>query len=245
MEDFVVTATALKLGYFALAILAAFGSLLFLMRAGSAHGRQVLNSINSTPRSASTFWAAVALGLLLMLGMLLGCAPANAGPVIPSKYDGEIKSAVGKYWPDYPFWRAWKAQLYAESRLDPKAISPAGAKGLAQFMNPTWADVARELRLGSMSPHDEIAIEAGAFYVAKLKRIWRSPRPADDRHKITVASYNAGPGSLIAAQRACGMPALYEEIARCLPSVTGRFSEETLTYVARIWKYWATLEAGG
>src|SRR3990167_5155231 len=134
MEDFVVTATALKLGYFALAILAAFGSLLFLMRAGSAQGRQVLNSINSTPRSASTFWAAVALGLLLMLGMLLGCAPANAGPVIPSKYDGEIKSAVGKYWGDFTDWLFWKSQLYQESRLDPSAVSPVGARGLAQMM---------------------------------------------------------------------------------------------------------------
>jgi membrane-bound lytic murein transglycosylase F len=41
-------------------------------------------------------------------------------------------------------------------------------------------------------------------------------------------------GHLIKAQRLCGNSALYEEIVRCLPQVTGRHSVETITYVRRI-----------
>lgn len=136
-------------------------------------------------------------------------------------------------------WRWWKAQLYQESLLDPAAVSPVGARGLAQFMPGTWADIAPMLGYGHLSPHVAgPAIEAGAYYMRRLARGWSSPRPEIDRWNLARASYNAGFGNLLAAQRSCGGPALYVEIVACLPQITGRHSRETLTYVERIRRWY-------
>lgn len=184
------------------------------------------------------------LGIALLFGMLVGCAPANAAP-IGKKYDARIAAAVEMWWPDYPFPAAWKAQLYQESRLDPLAVSPVGAAGLAQFMPGTWAQITREMRLGNVSPASEVAIDAGAYYMRKLRRSWSAPRPAEDRQRLAQASYNAGLGNILEAQERCGGPPGWREISACLPAVTGRHAQETLTYVERIAKWRMLLEAGG
>lgn len=134
--------------------------------------------------------------------------------------------------------------MFQESRLDPDAVSPVGAAGLAQFMPATWAMMVKEMRLDlKASPHTaRLAIPAGAAYMAKLRRQWSSPRPQADRHKLAQASYNAGLGNLLTAQKLCGMRNLYLDIARCLPRVTGRHSEETTDYVRKIWHWWRLME---
>jgi soluble lytic murein transglycosylase-like protein len=172
------------------------------------------------------------------------CSAADADR-FPTTYDDAISSAVASWWPPGVGWLWWKAQLYQESRLDPSAVSPAGARGLAQFMPATWAEVSRQLGLGVVSPHlARPAIEAGAFYMARLVRGWSSPRPALDRWHLARASYNAGFGSLLEAQRRCGGPVGFEAIMACLPAVTGpRNSHETTTYVARIVRWHAELVA--
>ena len=71
---------------------------------------------------------------------------------------------------------------------------------------------------------------------------WSAPRPWQDRHKLALASYNAGFGNLLAAQRACGWPNLYEQIVACLPEITGRYARETLDYAPRIWRWWKLME---
>jgi soluble lytic murein transglycosylase-like protein len=82
--------------------------------------------------------------------------------------------------------------------LDPGAISPAGAAGLAQFMPGIWADVSRQLGYGNVSPHlARYAIEAGAYYMASLRRQWSSPRPDTDRQVLARAAYNTGMGHLL------------------------------------------------
>ena len=141
-------------------------------------------------------------------------------------------------------WRMWKGQLAAESGLDPAAVSPVGAAGIAQMMPGTWDEVRQAMGWGLVSPHDvRYAIEGGAFYLARLIRFWSSPRPVEDRWRLGQASYNAGAGNILKAQRACGGPALYPDIMACLPSITGRHSAETLAYVPRIWRLWARFEA--
>lgn len=151
------------------------------------------------------------------------------------------------YWGDYPDALSWKAQLWQESRLDPGALSPAGARGLAQFMPATWQEVIFAMGVRrAVSPADaDLAIAAGAYYMAKLRREWRAPRPALDRQRLAQASYNAGLGNILAAQRLCGGPNLYDEIATCLPSVTGRHSAETLAYVRMIAKWRGQMAAEG
>ncbi|MDZ7809213.1 MAG: transglycosylase SLT domain-containing protein [Arhodomonas sp.] len=159
----------------------------------------------------------------------------------PDRYDADIRSAAKLYLPGVD-WRLWKSQLYAESRLDPDAVSPVGAAGVAQFMPATWREVTAALGWSGVSPHDaQPAIEAGAYYLARLRRNWSAPRPEADRHSLAAASYNAGLGHLLKAQRRCGGPPGYAEIIECLPEVTGRHSEETITYVQRIWRFWTRM----
>lgn len=178
------------------------------------------------------------IALLFILGLVLSSS-AWSRPLSYDKYDDRIEKSVKRYWVRFGPWYWWKAQLYQESLFDPDAVSPVGAQGLAQFMPGTWEQITRELGwTGISARHAGPAIDAGAYYMAKLHRGWSSPRPDADRHFLAAASYNAGFGNLLQAQRACDMRTEYNDIIRCLPQVTGRHSEETITYVKRI-KQWA------
>lgn len=76
------------------------------------------------------------------------------------------------------------AQLMAESGFDPRAVSSAGAMGIAQFMPAT----AREW--GLRDPFDpRSAILAQAKFMASLLRRFRSI-------PLALAAYNAGPGAV-------------------------------------------------
>lgn len=66
---------------------------------------------------------------------------------------------------------------------------------------------------------------------------WSSPRPNIDRLELAQASYNAGAGNIIKAQKECGGKVLYEDIIECLPQVTGHHSKETITYIKMIRKW--------
>ncbi len=113
-------------------------------------------------------------------------------------------------------------------------------------MPGTWAEVAQQLGYEQYSPHAVgPAIMAGAYYQGRMVRIWKAPRPASDRYQLGAASYNAGAGNIIKAQRVCGGPNRYSEIMACLPQVTGHHSRETKTYVDRIWMYWERMVLEG
>lgn len=171
-------------------------------------------------------------------------SPSSSAPLSTDRYDRAIAASVERWWPDFPFPNAWKAQLYQESLLDPDAVSPAGARGIAQFMPATWLEVTRALALGTVSPNvAEIAIEAGAYYMATQRRFWRTERPQIERHRLAQASYNAGAGNIAAAQRKCGYARDWRDISPCLAQITGRHARETITYVERIARWWADLEA--
>lgn len=244
-DDFAVLATLLRVGFAILAVIAVIWLSSHLDQRAGRTFAQSMEEIAKDPIGLALYYGLRFIGLALLLGALMGCSSAIAGPVYPNRYDGEIASAVKTYWPDYPRPASWKAQLYAESRLDPRAVSPVGAAGLAQFMPATWRDITRELRLGAVSPHAPIAIEAGAYYMAKLRQMWRNGRSPHDRQPLAQASYNAGAGNIINAQKACGGARLWAVIAPCLGHVTGRdHARETTTYVARIADYTARMEAG-
>lgn len=189
--------------------------------------------------------------ILLLLASITVCGllPSStwALPSLPDTYDAAIEKSVKRWWPDLPDARWWKAQLYQESLLDTSAVSPVGARGLAQFMPGTWADVSRRLNIPhGVSPHEaRFAIEAGAYYMAVLRREWHLNRPALDRQRLAQASYNAGLGNVLGAQRACDNARHWPQIAPCLSHVTGRHANETLTYVVRIARWHAQLVAEG
>lgn len=142
-------------------------------------------------------------------------------------------------------WRLLKAQCYQESLLEPGAVSPVGAKGLCQFMPGTWREVTGKMGVKASPFNPIMSIRAGAFYMRQLKRGWSSPRDDEpDRNNLALASYNAGFGNILRAQKRCGGHPGYEDIIRCLPEVTGKHSEETITYVKRIrrWHGQMTIE---
>ena len=160
-----------------------------------------------------------------------------------NKYDLQIYVSVKRYWIDFPQWKWWKAQLYQESRLKNHAVSPVGASGLAQFMPKTWKQM--QNRLGydkSSTPFDSnLAINAGAYYMWTLRKQWSWKRPLYDKHFLALASYNAGLGSILKAQKACNNAVLYEDIMECLPQITGHHSKETITYKKRIELWYSKL----
>lgn len=193
------------------------------------------------------------VGICIAAAAVAGCAPVQGATLMPAKYDRQIEKAAATYLPGVP-WRLYKAQLWQESRLDPLARSPAGAEGLAQFMPATWAEQSRALGLAALARTDaDASVTLGAVYMARLRRQWAVERPWRDRHSLALASYNAGLGHILGAQRACHRlqrdwpegpaPRLYVEIMVCLPEITGpKHSRETLAYAPAIFRWWALME---
>lgn len=159
------------------------------------------------------------------------------------RFDRDIKKAVKLYWTDFPKWRYWKAQLYQESRFKSTAVSPVGAKGLAQFMPKTKEQIWRELKYSkNISAFSDVhSITAGAYYMRKQRNQWRTKRPSLDRHYLALASYNAGLGNILKAQKQCNNAVLYEDIIKCLPQITGKHSKETIDYTKRIEQWYQRL----
>ncbi|MCC6812297.1 MAG: lytic transglycosylase domain-containing protein [Deltaproteobacteria bacterium] len=87
-----------------------------------------------------------------------------------------------------------KAHAWCETRLDPCAVSPAGASGLMGFMPQTFAEVSTAA--GATDPFDPAdSVEAAGVYLAALINYWKGDLSA------VVASYNAGPAAVAAARR--------------------------------------------
>ena len=101
-----------------------------------------------------------------------------------------------------------EALVWQESRWRANAVSPAGARGLAQLMPGT----AREL---GVNPDDPFAnLEGGARYLrAQLDRF-------DGNLEKALAAYNAGPGRVI---RANGVPNI-RETKLYVAAIMGRLS---------------------
>lgn len=142
-------------------------------------------------------------------------------------------------------WLWLKAQLIAESNLNPKAVSPVGAKGLPQFMDPTWADMQRQLSIPPEATafQPEYAIRAAAYYMGQLRNQWaKVDRKENERRALAQACYNAGLGNILKAQRlAKGAPG-YKDIISQLHHVTGdKNADETRTYVERIGRIYLEL----
>jgi len=109
--------------------------------------------------------------------------------VVPATYTPVIRAAAERC-PQVPV-RILAAQIAAESSLDPSAISPAGAQGIAQFMPGTARG------MGVRDPFDPAqAIPGSARLIASGIREFGSV-------PLALAAYNAGGG---AVRRYGGIP---------------------------------------
>ena len=114
------------------------------------------------------------------------------------------------------------AQIQAESGFNPRAVSPAGARGIAQFMPAT----ARAY--GLRDPLDpRAAIDAQAHLMRDLLRRFASV-------PLALAAYNAGPGAVAA----CGCVPPFAEtrayVARILAALGGAAGLGPLTFEVRL-----------
>jgi transglycosylase-like protein with SLT domain/D-alanyl-D-alanine carboxypeptidase-like protein len=138
-------------------------------------------------------------------GYTRGPAPCSSAPAPDGRLAGrEVPSFVPAAYraPIISAGRRWRvstgllaAQLMAESGFDPRAVSPAGARGIAQFMPGTAA------AYGLRDPFDaESAIDAQGHLMADLLGRFGSV-------PFALAAYNAGPGAVAA----CGCVPPYPE----------------------------------
>lgn len=110
-----------------------------------------------------------------------------------SPYDPIIKKAAKRYGWD---WRLIASLIYQESKFQTNVQSWAGAYGLMQFM-PT---VGPSFNVFPDSP-PAIQINGGVKKITVDYRQWKSIPDSIQRVKFTLATYNAGIGHVLDAQR--------------------------------------------
>ncbi len=110
-----------------------------------------------------------------------------------SIYDDIVKHEALKIGWD---WRLLCAQIYQESRFDPKATSWVGAKGLMQLM-PSTADEFKVM--DSADPQQNIA--GGVKYLNYLLKRFSDIPDSIQKIKLTLAAYNCGYNHVKDAQR--------------------------------------------
>lgn len=115
--------------------------------------------------------------------------------VVPNQYRALVESAVSGYCPRLPVG-ILAAQIEAESRWNPNAASPVGARGIAQFMPATWAahgiDANGDGKANILDPEDAIP-SAAAYDCAMMDSVDDVP---GDLTSNMLAAYNAGAGNV-------------------------------------------------
>lgn len=89
-------------------------------------------------------------------------------------------------------------KIKQESSFNPKAISPKGARGLAQFMPATGKGYGLKTPMDFHDPFK--SLEAGAKHTKDLEKQFGDP-------KLALIAYNAGPGAVERYKRTGKMPA--------------------------------------
>lgn len=150
------------------------------------------------------------------------------------EYDKYFRLYAAVYFYEVVAWPWFKAQGFAESRLDPDAVSPVGAQGIMQLMPPTALEMAREL-LTTPNVYDPARnIHFGVRYMRKMWDIFKAEQGIE-RLRFAMGAYNAGAGNIIKAQKIAGGTDRWGEICWVLDQVTGPDNaRQTIDYVAKI-----------
>jgi len=135
-----------------------------------------------------------------------GAEPAAVPAFVPSRYRAPIIAAASRRGVSATLLAA---QLMAESGFDPNAVSPAGARGIAQFMPATAA------AYGLRDPFDpRAAIDAQAHLMSDLLGQFGSVA-------LALAAYNAGPGAVAACDCIPPYPETQAYVARIMALMGG------------------------
>lgn len=110
-----------------------------------------------------------------------------------SPFDAILKAEGIKHNID---WRLVAALIYHESKFNPNARAFGGAYGLMQFMPGTGP------KFGVYpSSTPEVQIQGGYKYLSRITKLWTGIKDEEERNKFILASYNAGAGHILDAQR--------------------------------------------
>lgn len=163
-----------------------------------------------------------ALGALLLVPMLIVVFFVGASYNAPSDEDGgggysQAGLKTGTVPPEFEPWviKAGKrcpeitapviaAQIEVESGWNPRAVSPAGAEGLSQFMPYTWPSYAVDANgngtASAFDPPDAIMAQAkfDCDTAAQAKKDLASGRIKGDLLDIVLNAYNCGYGCVLA-----------------------------------------------
>jgi len=115
----------------------------------------------------------------------------NTGQISP--WDDTVRRYAQRYGFD---WRLMVAQMYYESKFNPRAESSMGAKGLMQVLPKTY----RSLGFREVTTPEK-GIWAGIRYMSILRDRFEADVPATERTWMAMASYNAGYGHVLDARR--------------------------------------------
>jgi membrane-bound lytic murein transglycosylase F len=147
--------------------------------------------------------------------------PNLAGQLNTNEF-ATVKRYSAKYGIDF---RLMLALIQQESQFDQGAISEKGAQGLMQLMPVTNAEVSEMLDLDE-SPLPAANIRGGIYYFAKLLELFNDCSP-DDRLRMALAAYNAGPSRIYDAQVLAaylgGNPNDWSTIQSVLPLLSKRY----------------------
>lgn len=179
----------------------------------------------------ATRWLCL-FGLLATASQSFTCTPQY---LHDSQFDHHFKNAVKTFAADVD-WRSMKAMCWQESRFKPLAVSPVGAMGFCQVMPNTWKFITKKARMNGAKITDTRAnIYAGVAYFSWIWNQWSAKRSQWQKTEVSLASYNAGLGHILKAQKLCGNAPYWEDIKLCMSRVTGPHnSKETIDYVERI-----------
>jgi membrane-bound lytic murein transglycosylase F len=171
------------------------------------------------------------------------------GPRDVDRYDQTFRKYSKRYFGVGYDWRVFKAQAMAESQMNPNARSWVGARGLMQLMPSTYQDItSRSSGFGSIDD-PEWNIAAGIMHDRSLWRRWERDSIDVDRREFMFASYNAGEGTIVNAQRACRARSLdqrsWSSVETVAPDVPRWRYRETLGYVRKIRGGMETLDERG
>jgi hypothetical protein len=158
------------------------------------------------PRRRSRFGAFVALILVIAMVGAVGAGALSAlggardrgllgGPVVVPVELRPVILNASKRCDAIPV-EVFAAQIAAESGWDPRAISPAGARGIAQFMPAVWEQYGIDGNAdGVVDIWDPVdAIHSAAELNCLNRRLVRDA--SGNRLENTLAAYNAGFGSV-------------------------------------------------
>jgi soluble lytic murein transglycosylase-like protein len=187
-------------------------------------------------------------GATLRVQVLHAQRTGAARKAVASDYDHIFRKYSKRYFSVAFDWRHFKAQAMAESQLDPRAVSPVGARGLMQLMPTTFRLIATHRTEFSSIDDPEWNIAAGILHDRDTWRLWEKTVPTDARHPFMFATYNAGEGPITRAAALARAKRLdqahWPNIERVAPEIPRWRYKETIGYVRKIAEHYATLVNG-